>query len=62
MAFGSRPFPLAFQLLTIELNIALSTCLFRTFDLKCDDLYAISECSLKFGALEIILDHFARQS
>lgn len=62
VAFGSRPFPLGFQLLTIEPDIALSTCLFRTHDLKCNDLYAIGKCSLRFGALDVILDRLAHQS
>ena len=45
VTFGRRPVPLGFYLLTIDLDFALSTCLFRTFDLECDDLYAIGNCS-----------------
>lgn len=61
VTFGSRPFPLGLQLLTIKLDIALSTCLFRTLDLECDDLYAIGKCSLRLGTLCIILDQLVRQ-
>ena len=62
VAFGSRPSPLGFQLLTIERDIALSTSLYRTQDLETDNLYAIGKCSSRFGALDVILDRLARQS
>ena len=62
VALGSSPFPIGFQLLTIEFDIALSTCLFRTLDLKRDDLNAIGKCSLRFGEMDIILDRLAHHS
>ena len=38
VAFGSRPIPLGFQLLTIDPDVALSTRFFGTPDLECSDL------------------------
>ena len=38
VAFGSRPIPRGFQLLTVNPDVALSTCFFRSPDLERSDL------------------------